>query len=217
MTNGDMMPCPVCGETIQRSAKKCKHCREWLDPAMRARASGGASQARQIQIRGQDVLFPPGAQAPDSPCLICGGEENIRLWEKTFSYTPPWAYITLLLGLLPGAIICSILTKRSARTLPRCGKCRGSMILFNLIGWLVGLGGLFVFPFLGAFVGGAIDKRDGSGTGIVLGFLVWFLAIIVIVVWSSFFARPSCKLIDDDGVLLRFPKPDVTRRILTGI
>lgn len=213
---GDTLPCPVCGEAIQRSAKKCKHCREWLDPAMRARVAREASPAGRIGISGRDVFFPPGAQAPASPCLICGSEEGVRPWNKTFTYTPPWVWITLLAGVLPAAIVQLVVMKRQSVTLPRCGSCRGRMTLYSLFGWFLGLGGLFAFPFLGAFVGAAVDKRDGSGTGIALGFLVWFLVLVALAIFGQFWGL-RCTRIDDTGAWLRFPRPDVTGRILTGI
>jgi hypothetical protein len=46
--------CPYCSEPIQASAKKCKHCGEWLDPAMRP----GAGQAK------------PPATPPDSGLIV---------------------------------------------------------------------------------------------------------------------------------------------------
>ena len=44
--------CPFCSEQIQASAKKCKHCGEWLDTRARPTGSGahqrGSSDARAV-------------------------------------------------------------------------------------------------------------------------------------------------------------------------
>jgi hypothetical protein len=39
----DTAPCPFCSEQVLASAKKCKHCGEFLDPALRAASRGGPS------------------------------------------------------------------------------------------------------------------------------------------------------------------------------
>ena len=47
----DTQPCPYCGETILRIAKKCKHCRELLDETLRS----------------QRVVQTQAPKAPDAP------------------------------------------------------------------------------------------------------------------------------------------------------
>ncbi len=42
-----MAACPMCKEEIQPDAKKCKHCGEFLDPALRS--GGGAGTAQEVQ------------------------------------------------------------------------------------------------------------------------------------------------------------------------
>jgi hypothetical protein len=64
---GETMPCPFCGETILSVAKKCKHCNEILDPALRVAVTPvlhGRSLVRQRQSPGVAALlsfFWPGA------------------------------------------------------------------------------------------------------------------------------------------------------------
>jgi hypothetical protein len=54
---GDTKPCPYCGEAVLKAAKKCKHCREILSPALRA--------ARSRQGKGGD-------ENAGRTALICG-------------------------------------------------------------------------------------------------------------------------------------------------
>ena len=41
------IPCPFCGETIKSTAKKCKHCGEFLEPGLTARGSFSKSAPRK--------------------------------------------------------------------------------------------------------------------------------------------------------------------------
>ena len=44
---GDTKPCPMCGETIKKVAKKCKHCKSVLDKRLeRSRATQFANEAK---------------------------------------------------------------------------------------------------------------------------------------------------------------------------
>ena len=45
-----MKPCPYCSEPIQEDAKKCKHCGEYLDPALRQAGGEAVALANQAAI-----------------------------------------------------------------------------------------------------------------------------------------------------------------------
>ena len=55
-------PCPLCGEQIMETAKKCKHCGEFLDPVLRASAEKSQQPEKIIvqNVQGQgQVELPP--------------------------------------------------------------------------------------------------------------------------------------------------------------
>ncbi len=45
----DTRPCPSCGEKIQKDALKCRHCGEFLDPALRAKKTEGVKALAAYQ------------------------------------------------------------------------------------------------------------------------------------------------------------------------
>lgn len=55
--------CPFCAETIQPTAKKCKHCGELLDPVLRAKHAE-RSQPVQVNVGVQHYQTPPAQVAP---------------------------------------------------------------------------------------------------------------------------------------------------------
>ncbi len=55
-------PCPFCGEQIMETAKKCKHCGEFLDPVLRASAEKSQQPEKIIvqNVQGQgQAEIPP--------------------------------------------------------------------------------------------------------------------------------------------------------------
>lgn len=54
--------CPFCGELVLAKAKKCKHCGEILDVAMRAAGEAGRAAGAQ-----QQVVIMPGGNQPHKP------------------------------------------------------------------------------------------------------------------------------------------------------
>ncbi len=50
-----MTPCPLCGEMIQPAAKKCPHCKEFLDSTLRAERDAEAKLLVSQAVTGPDL------------------------------------------------------------------------------------------------------------------------------------------------------------------
>ncbi|MBN2711964.1 MAG: hypothetical protein JXR97_05950 [Planctomycetes bacterium] len=60
----DMKECPYCGEMVKTSAKKCKHCKEILDKAMkRRRTQAAAAAGDDDNLTAAEIIFG----------VLCGG------------------------------------------------------------------------------------------------------------------------------------------------
>ena len=206
MTEPGRKLCPYCAEEIAEAAKRCKWCDSWLS----GRGPGDA-----ITWVGQDLIVRGGMSLAAEQCLLCGGGAGVQRWSKRFTYTPPWVYFGLLLGLLPAAILSAIATKRETLELSRCAACKSSMTWKAVFGWVFGLGGLFGFPILGSVIGSMVEKKDGAGMGVAFGFLAWLVALIVIAIANSMNAI-KCRLIADGNVTLKFPRPEITQSVIEG-
>ncbi len=56
-------------------------------------------------------------------CMRCGAASTNRI-RKTFSWSPSWIYVLVLVGLLPFVIVALILTKRRTLHVPLCDEHR---------------------------------------------------------------------------------------------
>ncbi len=194
-------PCEFCAELIPVGAKKCRHCQSWL--------TGGARFApsrSDVRWAGSEATARDGQSLGAGMCVNCGGQEGLQPWRRAFTYTPPWVYVGLLAGLIPAAILAAIFTRKGSLTFSRCSPCKSRMFRMAVICWLIGLGGLFVFPMLGAFIGQLLDAHNGTGAGIGLGFLVWIVALIVVAVLGAM-SPVKCTLIDNGMVTVRVRNP----------
>ncbi len=193
----DTKRCPFCAEQINAAATKCRHCGEFLE--------GSGLGSRTAYWAGDRLVVPPNGAITASCCVICGGPPNNGVKQKEFTYVPPWCYFVLLLGLLPGAVVCTIMQKKSSIALPMCPSCRSAWTTATAAAWLFGLFGLVGCPWAGGYIGYLVDTRDGALLGSFAGFFAWLIGLVLIqVLWLNR-TRPACKLIDDSGTWLKLP------------
>ena len=78
--NGDVKECPFCSETIKATAKKCKHCGEWLDAAPTATA---AAFAPVVGLARPAVALVNGLEAGQVPDLLVHlVDKNLVVYEE---------------------------------------------------------------------------------------------------------------------------------------
>lgn len=191
--------CPFCGEEIAAVAVKCRYCNEFLD--------GGAHGGRLAFWVGDQLVVPPNGAISSSRCVLCGGTHDVGFKQKDFNWVPPWCYLFLLVGLLPGAIICTIMQKKSSVALPICPTCRSAWTTATAVAWLFGIFGIVGCPWAGVYIGMQIDSRDGGPFGGIAGFFAWLVGIVLLQVLWGARTQVSCKRIDDQGTWLKLPNP----------
>ena len=87
------------------------------------------------------VLYQSG-ELPDA-CVKCGGPPVTRL-KRTLSWYPPLAYLGLLGGVLPFAVIAIVLQKKATVHVPLCELHLQKRKRSILIAWCLSLGGLAI-------------------------------------------------------------------------
>lgn len=210
-TARDEIGCPCCGESILRLASKCKHCGEILDPAAVERLRAGRAAGHGAAWVADDLVVPPGCDLAGGRCLICGRRDGVRRWTMTCTWTPAWAYLTLLVAV--GLFVVPVATRRGRVSIPTCRRCRFRRFGFLAAGLVLAVGGLFAFPVAGGVIGNSLDPREGIFMGILAGFAAWIMALAAIA-WGQRFEGVQCARIDDRGVHLRFARPERTREAL---
>ncbi|HZT82627.1 MAG TPA: hypothetical protein VFA26_20530 [Gemmataceae bacterium] len=120
-------------------------------------------------------------------CMKCGEPAAVRK-KKQFAWYPPWIAILILGGLLPFAIVATIMTKRMKVNMPFCEQHRNYWLVRNLYG-LIGLGIFLILGVAGFALAMALDiHRQGGGESafglICLGwgvlFLAWLVSLVIV-------------------------------------
>jgi hypothetical protein len=179
--------CPICAETILESARKCKHCGEFLD----------GSDGREIHwVDDATVALPRGTVLAGRHCVLCAGTDDLRPWKATYTY----------------ATIGDIVRSRDSPVLPRCARCRRTRRIDMLLRLTFGLGGWLFLPMLFGWVA-VLVARKAAPTGVALGFGAWALSLVAIALRGR--SRDvRCTGIDASFTQLKFPNPEATRTAL---
>ena len=134
-------------------------------------------------------------------CMYCGEPATTTAF-KRMHWCPPWVGVLIFVGLLPYAIVASILTRRATVQGPFCDNHKKHWFNRSLLMW----GSLFLFGVIG--LGGLViginlprQQADSVGPVLCVGGVVLFVAWLAIVIWAQNTGiRP--KEITDQEILL---------------
>jgi predicted RNA-binding Zn-ribbon protein involved in translation (DUF1610 family) len=80
----DRKPCPMCGEMIQKTAVKCRHCGEIFDPLLKAAHQRQSAPARSDEGSTPILLFVTSLLGCFSPILAIYG--TVYLVNRPYSF-----------------------------------------------------------------------------------------------------------------------------------
>jgi hypothetical protein len=138
-------------------------------------------------------------------CLVCGRDSEL-VKKKTFAWQPPWVWVTLLLGVLPFAIIALILTKRATVQAPLCKEHR-----FHWDGRILGI--FFGFCLVAGAVVVAVNFNQYPWLWLMVA-AVMFGWIVLAIALGLTMVRPM--LITDREIILKAVAPGFVDAMLAA-
>lgn len=153
------------------------------------------------QFHGNYGYQEPAFHQPQMPmlCIKCGGRQSVYMQHFKKDYVPPVAYLALLMGLLPGAIIIALCRVRHEINAPFCLDCWSRFSKVNTIETL---------SILGFFVGivGGIIVMAAFNSG--FAFFVCFALTVAAIIWAQVYKHnnsPKFKKVDGKQVVIDAP------------
>ena len=144
---------------------------------------------------------PQFHQPPTMPmfCVKCGGSQNTNLQSFKKEYVPPVAYLGLLIGLIPGAILIAVLRTMHHINAPFCAECWKKFRRVTVVETL---------SALSFFVGVMIAVVFAIAFNSVFVFFLFCAATIGVIIWGQIYksqSSPKYKSVDSRQVVINSP------------
>lgn len=186
------------GETVPSKLPEQKQTLGYAGPQSRQAAAryslrGGATRSGKIVIASQGANL-------GMRCVKCGGPGN-NVLAKQYAWVPPLCYLALLLGLLPGAVVCMVFQKKGAVQFAMCDEHESARRKVLLAMWGCILGAVACLAL--SILIGANARASAAGPLVMIG----VLGIIACVIAAAIVGQRAKGLyaahIDDDELRLK--------------
>lgn len=225
--------CPFCGKPVLAEARKCRHCRDWIDPR-------GALEGRARWV-GDRLVLQEGMTLPGRTCWICGEDEggDVEPRPARLSCVPRRVWVVLgagtaagvlvgawllfvapdlawlgLGGIAPGMMLLGSRAEAAYFEFPACASCRRGWWLSELAAKLCGIFGVLL-PIMGGVVGGKVGRDREIMVGIFAGLAAWPLSYVALQVLLVRRLQVTAVQVRDREVTLRLPNPEAVRGALS--
>lgn len=200
--------CKRCGQPLNDYAPFTDERSYQETPEQNYQPQQYSNQNQPTQYQSYQMPPPPSFYSNDyqpqqmmqMSCIKCGNGNNVSLQNFKKEYVPPLAYFALVLGLLPGAIIISLIKVTHLVNAPFCHECWGKFRKVNLIETLTTIGALV--GFIVAIFIGILAKS-------LFVFLLFVVAILVMVVYGQRYRvknSPKFKKVNRKEVVIKDPR-----------
>lgn len=146
-------------------------------------------------------------------CCKCGTRDGLKGRHATIVWVNPLAWLGLLGGLLPFAVMMAFMQKRIRVMLPICGTCDSRWTYGTVFRWLSFLAPFVLAPIIGAFLGLFTESDAAFGIGVLVGFVLLILLPLLTVKLVSEPRAVIAKRIDDHRALLKGVHPELLRSL----
>ncbi len=197
--------CPFCAELIPDTEKKCRYCKEYLDPSLRGMYAGGVAY-----WDGDYLRVPLGGFIRDTHCIVCARSRIGKPVRKTFRHIPRWFYLLLILlpcvyTIVVIVVVWAVAHERQEVDVPLCDRCDDRWSRMATVFRLFGVLALFALPTVFGFIGNEVHPQGGGFYGAAAGLLVWGWGLFGLYALGLRRCAPTTRKIDKSSLLLRLP------------